>query len=295
MQQEKGAFASNGGLLNTNIMMPEEGIPLLNQGETRRSALPGTFNIRRKRRSSLPQSFWPLSNDAYKCMNENNKLKKEVSVLKDNLLKLSNDNKNLSKNIKRLSFENEELKLRDHLRQKTRNELLFMRGYENKLKYINDMRDQNKDIGIGSWTEEQLMAPGWREGYVDGNSRKFARNVKKQSEVLKRGDTFNPTVNTIKSNSQLGGTKKKKRIKTKKSKKSKKTQKAKRSKGGVLKISCKSECNKTKKILPLIMKKLGLSKKEIEQKMREHDEKCEGNCIKLMNDKDFIKKLMKEN
>ena len=57
---------------------------------------------------------------------------------------------------------------------------------------------------------------------------------------------------------------------------------------------CKKECNKTRKILPLLLKKMGLNKKEIAQKMKEHNDKCEGNCIKLMNDKTLIEKLMKK-
>ena len=30
---------------------------------------------------------------------------------------------------------------------------------------------------------------------------------------------------------------------------------------------------------------MGLSKKEIDTKLKEHKENCEGNCLKLINDK----------
>ena len=61
--------------------------------------------------------------------------------------------------------------------------------------------------------------------------------------------------------------------------------------------SCHDECEKVKKTFPTIMRKLGkqmgLDKKEIEKRIKEHDKHCEGNCIKLMKDKDVIKDLIK--
>ena len=57
---------------------------------------------------------------------------------------------------------------------------------------------------------------------------------------------------------------------------------------------CRSECNKTRKVMPLLLKKMGLSKGEISKKMKEHNDQCEGNCIRLMNDKSLIAKLIKK-
>lgn len=61
--------------------------------------------------------------------------------------------------------------------------------------------------------------------------------------------------------------------------------------------SCHDECDKVKKTFPTIMRKLGkqmgLDKKEIEKRIKEHNKHCEGNCIKLMKDKDVIKDLIK--
>lgn len=59
------------------------------------------------------------------------------------------------------------------------------------------------------------------------------------------------------------------------------------------KKACKSECDKTNKLLPIILKKIGLSKKEIDTKLKEHKENCVGNCLKLINDKSLIKEIMK--
>ena len=61
--------------------------------------------------------------------------------------------------------------------------------------------------------------------------------------------------------------------------------------------SCHDECEKVKKTFPTIMRKLGkqmgLDKKEIEKRIKEHNKHCEGNCIKLMKDKDIIKDIIK--
>ena len=40
-------------------------------------------------------------------------------------------------------------------------------------------------------------------------------------------------------------------------------------------------------------KKMGLSKTEISKKMKEHDEKCLGNCVKIIQDKDLMKQIMR--
>ena len=97
----------------------------------------------------------------------------------------------------------------------------------------------------------------------------------------------------------VGGSVKKKK-KPKKTKKAKKTKKPRRSKGkktngkGKLKKMCSDECKKTRKVMPLVFKKMGLSKEEIAKKMKEHDEQCVGNCFKLIQDKEFIQEIMKK-
>jgi len=87
--------------------------------------------------------------------------------------------------------------------------------------------------------------------------------------------------------------KSKKRKRTQKSKKRKRTQKSKLSNKNI-NTMCRSECNKTRKVMPLLLKKMGLSKGEISKKMKEHNDQCEGNCIRLMNDKSLIAKLIKK-
>jgi hypothetical protein len=46
--------------------------------------------------------------------------------------------------------------------------------------------------------------------------------------------------------------------------------------------------------MPLLLKKMGLSKEEITKKIKEHDENCSGNCLKIIQDKEFIKEIMKK-
>ena len=94
-------------------------------------------------------------------------------------------------------------------------------------------------------------------------------------------------------------------INSQKKKKKKNTKKKKKMKGGKkkndlskkIKKSCHDECEKVKKTFPTIMRKLGkqmgLDKKEIEKRIKEHNKHCEGNCIKLMKDKDIIKEMVK--
>ena len=95
----------------------------------------------------------------------------------------------------------------------------------------------------------------------------------------------------------LNGSKKKKR--TMKGGKNKKNKKNKKKNDFSKKInkSCHDECEKVKKTFPTIMRKLGkqmgLDKKEIEKRIKEHNKHCEGNCIKLMKDEDIIKDIIK--
>ena len=87
-------------------------------------------------------------------------------------------------------------------------------------------------------------------------------------------------------------TKKKKKKKSGGGKKEKKNDLSKK-----IKKTCHDECEKVKKTFPTIMRKLGkqmgLDKKEIEKRKKEYNKHCEGNCIKLMKDKDIIKDIIK--
>ena len=95
------------------------------------------------------------------------------------------------------------------------------------------------------------------------------------------------------------GKDKKRKKKTMKGGKKKKDKKNKKKNDYSKKInkSCHDECEKVKKTFPTIMRKLGkqmgLDKKEIEKRIKEHNKHCESNCIKLMKDKDVIKDLIK--
>ena len=56
-------------------------------------------------------------------------------------------------------------------------------------------------------------------------------------------------------------------------------------KRNILKKMCNDECKKTQKIMPLILKKMGLSKEEISKKMKEHTligSKCFSRTIKSL-------------
>ena len=39
---------------------------------------------------------------------------------------------------------------------------------------------------------------------------------------------------------------------------------------------------------------MGSSKEEITKKIKEHDENCPGNCLKIIQDKELIKEIMKK-
>tara|TARA_Y100000590_G_scaffold336146_1_gene382788 strand:- start:1487 stop:2725 length:1239 start_codon:yes stop_codon:yes gene_type:complete len=60
-----------------------------------------------------------------------------------------------------------------------------------------------------------------------------------------------------------------------------------------IKKDCRKGCNETEKQMPLMMKALGLNKKEIKEKMKTYKKDCEKNCIRLMGDEKLIKKLLK--
>ena len=108
--------------------------------------------------------------------------------------------------------------------------------------------------------------------------------------------TLGPAALSVATLVGLNGSKKKKR--TMKGGKNKKNKKNKKKNDFSKKInkSCHDECEKVKKTFPTIMRKLGkqmgLDKKEIEKRIKEHNKHCESNCIKLMKDKDVIKDII---
>ena len=106
--------------------------------------------------------------------------------------------------------------------------------------------------------------------------------------------TLGPAALSVATLVGLNGSKKKKR--TMKGGKNKKNKK-KNDFSKKINKSCHDECEKVKKTFPTIMRKLGkqmgLDKKEIEKRIKEHNKHCESNCIKLMKDKDVIKDIIK--
>ena len=103
--------------------------------------------------------------------------------------------------------------------------------------------------------------------------------------------TLGPTALSVATIVGLNDTDKKKNKKKKGGKKKKKNDLSKK-----IKKTCHDECEKVKKTFPTIMRKLGkqmgLDKKEIEKRIKEHNKHCESNCIKLMKDKDVIKDII---
>tara|TARA_B100000579_G_scaffold393698_1_gene370500 strand:+ start:1775 stop:2746 length:972 start_codon:yes stop_codon:yes gene_type:complete len=105
--------------------------------------------------------------------------------------------------------------------------------------------------------------------------------------------TLGPAALSVATLVGLNGSKKKKRTMKGGGKKNKK----KNDFSKKINKSCHDECEKVKKTFPTIMRKLGkqmgLDKKEIEKRIKEHNKHCESNCIKLMKDKDVIKDIIK--
>lgn len=130
------------------------------------------------------------------------------------------------------------------------------------------MRDiHGRDLDIGNYTKEMLV------GYNDPTITDSPRVRKKYGGGSKK--------------------KKKKTRRTKKKTKKKSNKKNQSTKNKLIKV-CNDECKKTRKIMPLLLKKMGLSKEEISKKIKEHDEKCSVNCLKIIQDKDLMKQIMKK-
>ena len=59
------------------------------------------------------------------------------------------------------------------------------------------------------------------------------------------------------------------------------------------KKGCRKKCKESEKQMPLIMKSLGLNKKEVKEKMKTYKKDCVKNCVRLMTDEKLIKQLVK--
>tara|TARA_Y100000817_G_scaffold310025_1_gene300022 strand:- start:209 stop:1036 length:828 start_codon:yes stop_codon:yes gene_type:complete len=226
---------------------------------------------------------------------ENNTLKNEVSMLENKIEFLQQENLMLKVKVDETKDKMKKVFEVKNLRERVRHEALGKKYQDEREEYINNMRDKyGRDLDIGTFTEGNLV-------YGDPNIPK-KRPVTVKPETVKpetvKPETVKPeTVKPDDIEIKFGGSVKKKK-KPKKTKKAKKTKKPRRSKvgkaNGKLKKMCSDECKKTRKVMPLVFKKMGLSKDEITKKMKEHDEQCAGNCLKLIQDKEFIQKIMKK-
>ena len=210
---------------------------------------------------------------------ENNTLKNEVSMLENKNEFLQQENLMLKVKVDETKDKMKKLFAIKNLRHRVIQNVLDKKYQDERKGYIDQMRNKyGRDLDIGTFTEGNLV----------------------------RGDIHIPQTrpdpieaNDIELNFVGGSVKRKKKPK-KKTKKAKKTKRLKRSKGGkktkgrnILKKMCNDECKKTQKIMPLILKKMGLSKEEISKKMKEHEEQCSGNCFKLIQDKKLVQEIMK--
>ena len=219
-------------------------------------------------------------NQKEKCMNDR---KNEKNKYIADLTTLNNETLRASQAFAACVKKNEELK--DEI-EELNNEL------NNENKVIND-----EDISFDLISDKPPIE--CEQGFVwnpisgcrldrkveDGGGGKKKKKTKRRS-TRKRTQKIKRRKTQTKKRPQK--TKKRKRTQ-----KSKKTQKSKLSNKNI-NTMCRSECNKTRKVMPLLLKKMGLSKGEISKKMKEHNDQCEGNCIRLMNDKSLIAKLIKK-
>ena len=235
---------------------------------------------------------------------ENNTLKNEMSMLENKIDFLQQENLMLKVKVDETKAKMNKVFAIKNLREKVRYDVLGKRYQDERQQYINKMRDQHgKDLDIGTFTEGNLVYGDVNLPWTNPNKVKHGNvNPFTVKSVVNNPTTVKPVVadpSDIELNFVGGSVKKKK--KPKKTKKAKKTKKPRRSKGGKktngkgkLKEMCNNECKKTRKVMPLVFKKMGLSKEEISKKMKEHDEQCAGNCFKLIQDKKFIQEIMKK-
>ena len=224
---------------------------------------------------------------------ENNTLKNEVSMLENKNEFLQQENLMLKVKVDETKDKMKKVFAIKNLRHRVIQDVLDKKYQDERKGYIDQMRNKyGRDLDIGTFTEGNLV-----RGDV---------NIPRTRPVVTKPVVTKPVVtkpvvaepDDIKLTFVGGSVKKKK--KPKKTKKAKKTKKPRRSKGkktngkGKLKKMCSDECKKTRKVMPLVFKKMGLSKEEIAKKMKEHDEQCAGNCFKLIQDKKFVQEIMKK-
>jgi len=208
---------------------------------------------------------------------ENNTLKNEVSMLENKIDFLQQENLMLKVKVDETKDKMKKVFAIKNLRHRVIQDVLDKKYQDERKGYIDQMRDKyGRDLDIGTFTEGNLV-----RGDV---------NIPRTRPVMTKPVVTKPDDIEL---TFVGGSVKEK-------KKPKKTKKPRRSKGkktngkGKLKKMCSDECKKTRKVMPLVFKKMGLSKKEIAKKMKEHDEQCAGNCFKLIQDKEFIQEIMKK-
>lgn len=224
-----------------------------------------------------------LKNRVFELENQNNTLKNERNTLENSMLFLQQENLMLKVKVDETKDKMKKVFDIKNLRARVIQDVLDIKYQDERKRYIDQMRDKyGRGLDIGTYTEGNLV-----RGDVNIPQ---ARPISAKPVVADPGD--------IELNFVGGSVTKKK--KPKKTKKAKKTKKPRRSNGvkktngkGKLKKRCRDECNKSRKLLPLVFKKMGLSKGEITKKMKEHDEQCTGNCLKLIQDKSLIEKIMK--
>ena len=122
-------------------------------------------------------------------------------------------------------------------------------------------------------------------------TRRTRKSRSKQRTSRRRKSTKRTRVRTMKVRSKRRNTKKKRTTR------SKKENITKSNKSKNIKETCKSKCNESKKTVHMIMKKMGvkmgLSKSDIDKKIKEYDKQCETNCITIMKDDSAMKDIMK--
>tara|TARA_B100001115_G_scaffold184964_1_gene190214 strand:+ start:3138 stop:3989 length:852 start_codon:yes stop_codon:yes gene_type:complete len=234
---------------------------------------------------------------------ENNTLKNEVSILENKNEFLQQENLMLKVKVDETKDKMKKVFAIKNLRHRVIQDVLDKKYQDERKEYLHKMRNKHgRDLDIGTFTEGNLVL-----GDVNiPRTRPVVTKPVVTKPVVTKPIVTKPVVtksvvaepDDIKLTFVGGSVKKKK--KPKKTKKAKKTKKPRRSKGkktngkGKLKKMCSDECKKTRKVMPLVFKKMGLSKEEIAKKMKEHDEQCVGNCFKLIQDKEFIQEIMKK-
>ena len=229
-----------------------------------------------------------LKRQVIELENENNTLKNQMSILENKIDFLQQENLMLKVSVDETKDKMKKVVAIKNLRHRVIQDVLDKKYQDERKEYIDQMRNKyGRDLDIGTFTE--------------GNLVRGDLHLPKTRSIASKPIRTKPTVldhDNIELNFVGGSVKKKK--KPKKTKKAKKTKKPRRSKGektnrkGKLKEMCSNECKKTRKVMPLVFKKMGLSKGEIAKKMKEHDEQCAGNCFKLIQDKKFVQEIMKK-